>query len=321
MGNTSPEKEEILVTGWGKRTTGIIACLRQAGHPVTVYTTRPVDTTDCGPVSPTLVEIDASDRQVKAIRHLDSPLPVNLVIAGTDEHEAQKKALIRQLEAVLSPQALIAINTESIPLSSLQQDARHPERIIGVNWTEPADTTYFLEIITNEKSDTKRVDDFYTTAKLFWQKDPYVVQNDTGIRTRMLCAMIREAFYLVENGYVSVEDVDRACRNDPGYYLPFSGNFRYMDLMGTFIYGVVMQDLFPELSKARHVPRFFTEIVENGGLGMSTEKGLYAYEAGEVEQWDESFREFSLQIQELISKYPFNYAETPQRVGKQTLVV
>jgi 3-hydroxybutyryl-CoA dehydrogenase len=320
MGNTSPEREAILVTGWGKLTTGIIACLRQAGHPVTTYSENQFETPECCPVSPKILEISKLDRFVNVISELDEPLDFSLVIVCTDENEFQKRERIRQLEAVLSPDALIAINSESIPLSVIQQNARQPQRIIGANWTEPADTTFFLEIIANEKNDNRSVNDFYSKAKLCWQKDPYVIHNDQGIRTRMLCAMIREAFYLVENGYVSIEDIDRACRNDPGYYLPFSGNFRYMDLMGTFIYGVVMQDLFPELSKARHVPRFFTETVQEGNLGMVTEKGLYSYGDGEVAEWGESFQEFSHQISHLISRYPFNYVEAPQRANKQPVV-
>ncbi len=320
MGNPSAQREAILVTGWCQSTRSIVACLRRAGHPVAVYASNHFDTTECQPISPNAIQIKALDRSVRIIHQLDEVGPFKLVIGGTDENEFQKRALIRQLEGVLSPDAVIAINTESIPLSSLQREAHHPERIIGVNWTEPADTTYFLEIIANEKTNLRLVDDFYTMAKDYWQKDPYVVRSDAGIRTRMLCAMIREAFYLLENGYVSVEDIDRACRNDPGYYLPFSGHFRYMDLMGAFIYGVVMQDLFPELSKARHVPQFFTEMVQNGGLGMSSGEGFYTYKAGEAEQWKTSFREFSQQIRQLMSQYPFGYEAASERAHNQSVV-
>lgn len=317
---TSTQRDAILVTGWSKAVTGIIACLQQAGHPVAVYTNNGFEAAECQPVSPKTINLPQLDTSVELIDRLDDAGDVGLVIVYTDENEFQKKTLIEQLERAVSPDTLIAVNTESIPLSVLQQGSRYPERILGVNWTEPADTTYFLEIIANEKNNPEWVDGFCERARANWQKDPYVVHSDRGIRSRMLCAMIREAFYLIDNQYVSVEDVDRACRNDPGYYLPFSGHFRYMDLMGAFIYGVVMQDLFPELSKARQVPGFFEDIVQNGGLGMVTEKGFYAYEKGETEQWEESFREFSLQIRDLISKYPFNYEEVGQPSANHSIV-
>ena len=70
-------------------------------------------------------------------------------MAVTSEDLSEKKALIQRLEKALTSEAVIAINTESIPLMDLQQGSGYPSRIIGVNWVEPAHTTYFLEIITN----------------------------------------------------------------------------------------------------------------------------------------------------------------------------
>ena len=121
--------------------------------------------------------------------------------------------------------------------------------------------------------------------------------------------MVREAFYLVENGYASVEDVDRACRNDAGYYLPFAGNCRYMDLMGTYAYGMVMKYLNPDLSKDRHLPDFFMNIINEGGLGLENGKGFYQYTKEEINLWRDIVSTFSYQIEKIINKYPFNYKE------------
>jgi 3-hydroxybutyryl-CoA dehydrogenase len=213
------------------------------------------------------------------------------------------------LEYVLPEYTPIAINTESLPLSDIQQDAKNPQRIIGANWVEPAHTTYFLEIISNQANPEALVKKFSAMAQQYWNKDPYVLKTGYSIRSRMMSALIREAFYLVENGFVSFEDVDRACRNDAGYYLPFAGNFRYMDLMGTFIYGLVMKDMNPDLSKDRHIPAFFNEIIDSGGRGMENNKGFYEYKNGDVEKWKERSRVFSYQIHEIIDKYPFKYLE------------
>lgn len=120
-----------------------------------------------------------------------------------------------------------------------------------------------------------------------------------------MCALIREAFYLVEHNYVSAEDIDRACRNDPGYYLPFAGNFRYMDLMGTYLYGLVMEDMNPDLSAGSGIPEFFTGLLDNDHLGMATGKGIYDYGEGESAQWESLFGKFNVQIQALMEKYPF----------------
>lgn len=229
----------------------------------------------------------------------------DLAIAVNEEDSEKKTRVVADLERRLSADALIAINTESIGLDEIQQKSLNPERIVGVNWTEPAHTTHFLEIIRNDQTADTVLCKITALAKA-WGKDAYVV-NNYGVRSRLLSAMIREAFYLVENGYASVEDVDRACRNDAGYYLPFAGNCRYMDLMGTYAYGMVMKDLNPDLSREKELPSFFVGILNKGGVGMENGKGLYDYTPEEGRQWRETFREFSHRIEEVINKYPFNY--------------
>src|SRR5690606_22811349 len=113
------------------------------------------------------------------------------------------------------------------------------------------------------------------------------------IRSRLLAALVREAFYLIENGYVGVEDIDRACRNDAGYYLPFAGNCRYMDLMGTWAYGTVMADLNPELSNASHLPDFFNQILAERGTGLANVKVFFCLDEEDVMGIRESFQRVS----------------------------
>ena len=300
----------------GKLASSVTVCLLLAGHAVTLMTEDKEEAiysvnrhfAHCSglhgkSLTPDMLEIEGLwDR--KAAGH-----KIGIAITGEDADE--KRARIRQLEKLLFPGSIIAINTESIPLGLLQDSCQYPERLIGLNWVEPAHTTFFLEIITNAGTTKKLADNLYELAKEHWNKDPYCVSKDNGIRARMLSGMIREAFYLVQNGYATIEDIDRACRNDAGYYLPFAGNFRYMDLMGTYAYGLVMKDLNRELSKETDVPPFFEEIMEQGGLGMQNNKGFYEYEPGDAQRWNEIFSMFSYQIQQIIEKNPFNGIQKP----------
>ena len=217
-----------------------------------------------------------------------------------------KKGIISEIEKIISPNSPIAINCENIPLEELQNGALVPNRIIGLNWTEPAHTTRFLEIIKTDANSIDIVNYIKGLARLHWSTDPYIVES-TGIRSRLLAAMIREAFFLVENEYATIEDIDRACRNDAGYYLSFAGNCRYMDLMGTFGYGVVMKDLNPELSKKQALPDFFSDILQSGGDGLSNGNGFYKYSDEQRELWKNITEKFSYQIQKIINKFPFNY--------------
>lgn len=311
------KRQPILIAGSNKLAVSICVCLLRAGNEVTLLHADPSDVSL--QINRHLTDLQEHTGEVVNGHHLhitgnpDRSGGYDIAIAITDENVTDKIAVIRKLEDHLAADALIAVNMESIALSTLQHHAKHPGRIIGANWTEPAHTTYFLEIITNPITQHQLADDFYNLAKESWHKDPYMLTNDKGIRSRMMCALLREAFYLIENNYVRIEDIDRACRNDAGYYLPFAGNFRYMDLMGTYMYGVVMQDLNPELSKSTHIPQFCRDILGNGDKGMENNKGFYQYEPGEAEKWEETFREFSYRIQHIIGKYQLTsvHEETP----------
>lgn len=310
------KKEAVLIVGEDKMAFSITVCLLDAGHKVILYSKKKADALEC--INTHFSDMYEQQFDVLArdnfdiTDHLGNEINCRLAIVITNENLSHKRSVIKQLEDVLSQNALIAINTECIPLSAIHKETVRPERIIGANWVEPAHTTFFLEIISNKKNHKEQLYDFYTTAKLFWNKDPYLLKKDVGIRARMMSAMIREAFYLVENGYVSIEDIDRACRNDAGYYLPFAGNCRYMDLMGTYGYGEVMRELNPDLSKDRSIPAFFMKIIDEGGKGMENGHGLYDYQNGEVNKFYKLFRRFSYQIQQIISRYSFNYAgESP----------
>ncbi len=300
-------KAPVLIAGDCKPANTVAICLLLARQPVVIFTQDILRTHEC-------LDIHAEDIRnawgivvdkayVTVTDKLDKEKNYSLAIAVTNESLSEKKELIELLENVLSSDKVIAVNSESIGLSELQKFCRHPERIIGANWVEPAHTTYFLEIISNNNNDKKLVEDFFYLAKQHWKKDPYLINGDRGIRARLMCALIREAFYLVENGYVSFEDIDRACRNDAGYYLPFAGNFRYMDLMGAYIYGIVMKDMNPDLTRQNHVPAFFKDMMQNGWLGMKNNRGFYNYTNGEVESWNELSGKFSYQTKAIVDKY------------------
>lgn len=232
---------------------------------------------------------------------------VELVIVVTEEELEVKKNLLKKLDAFFDKETTITVNSDSFLLASLKEATVAPERIIGLNWTMPAHTTRFLEIITDNNTDAEKANSLQANAEKYWQKDPYTVNCGYSIRARMMAALAREALYLVEHGYATVDDIDRANRNDAGYYLPFAGNCRYMDLMGTYAYGLVMKDLNRELSKADKLPDFFDKLVETENLGFTTGNGFYAYTPEEIEDWLTKSRQFGYEIREIIDRFPFGY--------------
>ncbi|CAG5002451.1 3-hydroxybutyryl-CoA dehydrogenase [Dyadobacter sp. CECT 9275] len=297
----------VLLMGDNRLAYSIALCLQKAGQPVYLSTPDSENAQRYLQQYAGALPEDTPIGTISVIRDLHLEESISMAIVVTDENLIHKQRAISALEAVIPADTLIAINTESIPLSQLQSQAGNPDRILGANWVEPANTTLFLEIIANSVTKPAFTHYFSETALSCWNKDPYIVNGDSGIRMRLFAAMIREAFYLIENGYANVGDIDRACRNDAGYYLPFAGNLRYMDLMGTDAYGMVMKDLNPELAQDKKAPEFFNAMMRNKRLGMESNGGFYDYQPGESEKWESLLNQFSHQINGLFQKYPFNY--------------
>ncbi len=227
-----------------------------------------------------------------------------VVVESIIEDIAAKKQCYRMVEEAVSPETIIGSNTSSIPAGLLQRDALHPERFAGIHWDEPAHVTRFMEIIAGEKTAPQ------VTARLMelaaeWGKEPSLVRRDVRgfITNRISYAMFREACYLVDSGIATCEDVDRSLRNDVGWWIPFAGPFRYMDLMGVEAYYRVMKDLLPELCTSPEIPGVMRRVVESGGRGISNGRGFYRYTREEAARWEKMFLKFNYEIRRLAMKY------------------
>ena len=305
----------VAVVGLGLMGCSITTCLLMAGHPVVAI----------APISDDLKH--AATRITNHLQHsLDQGLiiegpseimnrlvitmdysqlkPCKLVIECTIENQEIKQSVYEKIEAVIADDALLVSNTSAIPISILQKLTKHPERFFGLHWAEPSHTTRFLEIICGEVSDIKKGEYLYALSHA-WNKEPTLVRKDIRgfISNRLMYAMYREAFSLVENGYATVEDIDRACRNNAGYWMTLVGVFGWMDLTGVPAYHTVMKDLFPTLSNNTEVPKMIDEIVKNGGRGVANGKGFYNYTPEESRIMEDTYTEFSFDIRKLADKY------------------
>lgn len=251
------------------------------------------------------------NRERFVVDFIDAPQEIgelyDLIFIFTVDDLSDKCLWINNLCGSMSSKGFIAVNVDGVGLDEIQAHV-HAE-VVGVNFCYPVTASPFMEIIASARNQAVYVDALFTWAKDRLNKDPYIVRGGISARAYMLAAMAREAFYLVDKGYASVESIDRACRNDAGYYLPFTGNYLYMDLMGTVAYAMVMKDLNPELSNSQEVPTWFKTMVNKGEVGMKSLSGLYGYKEGDFEKWESIVREFSEEISELIMKYKKEYAE------------
>jgi 3-hydroxybutyryl-CoA dehydrogenase len=304
------------VIGLGLMGHSIIACLLAAGHRVLAVTRSLARHRNTRRHVLELLREMKREGLLKADpRALISNLKLSedyadlagcgIVIESILEDIETKKDAYRRTEAAIEPDAIIASNTSSIPLSLLQQDAIRPERFVGLHWDEPAHVTRFMEVISGERTNPKCAERAVALARL-WGKEPSLVRRDVRgfITNRISYAMFREACHLVDSGVATVEDVDRSLRNDVGWWIPFAGPFRYMDLMGCEGYYRVARDLLPELSTSPEIPALMRRVVESGGRGIANGCGYYKYTPAQAKRWERLFLKFNYEIRRLAMKYP-----------------
>ena len=293
----------------------IVACLLAAGHRVVGVTNELAGSDETlQRVRVLLDEMRAEDLLAVTTEALMARFRISdamkdaassaIVVESATEDLDLKRSIFREVEKVVAPTTLIASNTSAIPVSQLQAGAAHPERFIGLHWDEPAHVTRFLEVIPGPATSLESVQQVVRLAPA-WGKEPSVLKREIRgfITNRVSYAMFREACHLVDSGVCTVEDVDRSLRNDVGWWIPFAGPFRYMDLMGVEAYYRVMRDLLPDLSTSPDIPPLMRSVVESGGRGVSNGRGFYNYSAEEAKRWQEKFDEFNFKIRRLTGEY------------------
>ena len=328
--NTHDEPTEVTphdspagVIGLGLMGTSIVACLLSSGHHV-VGVTKDVERIRAvraharellDEMREQGFELCDAAELVRNFELTDSYADLAdraIVIESIVEDIEAKKQALRHAEEVISPSAVIGSNTSAIPVTLLQQDALHPERILGIHWAEPAHITRFMEIVCGDRTGPQYADRVVALAR-HWGKEPTLVKRDIRgfISNRLMYALFREAFHLVEQGYATPADIDRSMRNDLGYWITFAGPFRFMDLTGIPAYAAVIKDLFPDLDCGKEVPALLRQVVESGGRGTANAKGFYEYTPEQAERWEKLFLEYTYQIRALAMKYPEDIGDRP----------
>jgi 3-hydroxybutyryl-CoA dehydrogenase len=306
----------VGVLGLGLMGRGIAACLLAQGGRVIGYS-RSADTrAGSGPhIERALRELAKRGivprgqvagwrKRFQLAGEISALAACDFVIESVKEDLPLKQEIFAELERQLAPGAVIASNTSSLPITVLQAGRRHPARIIGMHWGEPAQLLRYLEIIPGRHTSRRTLQ--RTKALAFaCGKEPTVLKEDVRgfLSNRMMYAMIREAFHLVESGVADIETVDRSFRNDIGWWSLLAGPFRWMDLTGIPAYALVMEGLLPKLSNSKKVPALMRQKVASGAKGIANARGFHRYTKAGAREWEKKWVDFTYDIRRLADKY------------------
>ncbi|MBV9279936.1 MAG: enoyl-CoA hydratase/isomerase family protein [Chloroflexi bacterium] len=215
-----------------------------------------------------------------------------LVIEAVFEDPGVKREVIAELERTLTPEAVIASNTSSLPIGSLASGARHPERIVGMHFFSPVHKMPLLEVVRAEASSDQAVATAVEVGRRMG-KTVIVVRDGAGFyTTRVLAAMLQEAGRAFDQG-ASIESIDRAMT---AFGFPV-GPLALMDEVGLDVgahVAEVLQGAFGDrFSPSSSVRR----MAESGRLGRKGKLGFYDY-SGRKKKPDAAvyaFRQFPAQ--------------------------
>ncbi len=199
----------------------------------------------------------------------------DLVIESVFEDVDVKRSVINHLEAVCPARTVLASNTSTIPLDQLAVGMRHPQRLIGMHFFNPAHRMPLVEIVRRDVSPPGILATAISWSKTL-RKTPVLVASREGfLVTRVFVPYVQEAFWLLEEGAAAAA-IDQAA---VAFGFPM-GPLVLMDMTGLDILAHSQRVLASALPRHGNLSSIVGRLVERGYLGQKTGSGVYRYEPG-----------------------------------------
>lgn len=188
------------------------------------------------------------------------------------ENEQVKKTVYSRLEPLMSPEAILASNTSTIPISKLAAGLKRPDRFVGIHFFNPVRKMPLVEVIRGQQTSDETVAAAVVYAKAIG-KSPIVVQDGPGfLVNRLLLPYLNEALELLADG-AQIKAIERAAKD---FGMPM-GPFTLYDMVGldtSFYAGRVMWEAFPDRITPSPV---LPALIKQGRLGQKSGRGFFLY--------------------------------------------
>ncbi|MEI2470831.1 3-hydroxyacyl-CoA dehydrogenase family protein [Peribacillus frigoritolerans] len=209
----------------------------------------------------------------------------DFIIEAIPEVIELKLNLYQQLEEIIKPDAIVASNTSTFPISQLMEKASFSERMVITHFFNPGHLVPLVEIVQHVETKPEIVK---TTMDLMRKigKSPILLKKEIAgfIANRLQTALMREAFYLLKEGVADAEDIDTAITAGPGFRWAFTGPIEIADFGGLDTWQRVFDNVSPVLDQSKEAPDLIRDLVAEGKLGTKSGEGIFTYEESTVSQ-------------------------------------
>ena len=283
--------QKAMVVGAGAMGCGIAQVLVEAGWGVLLYDTQDASLengiarvrgvwdklVEKGKISD--AQRSAYNKQLSAAYVLREAAEVSLVIEAIYENLDAKRSVFTTLDDVVREDCILATNTSSLSVSSIAAGVKHPERLIGLHFFNPAPLMPLVEIVPGIATDPAVVE-ACVAAVAAWGKVGVVAKDSPGfLVNRIARPFYGEALHLFEEQMADMATIDWALTELGGFRM---GPFALMDLIGHDVNYVVTETVWKQFY---YDPRFRPSLsqkrlLEAGWLGRKSGRGFYDYRNG-----------------------------------------
>ncbi|WP_117236708.1 3-hydroxyacyl-CoA dehydrogenase family protein [Thermus sediminis] len=219
---------------------------------------------------------EATLRGIRTALDLEALKEADLIVEAIVEDEGAKRALWERVGGLAKPEAILATNTSSIPITALARYSGRPERFIGMHFFNPVPLMPLVEVIRGELTAPATRDTVVEVARRMG-KTPLEVQDYPGfVSNRLLMPMINEAIEALREGVATKEAIDGIMRLGMNHPM---GPLELADFIGLDTCLAIMEVLHRGFGDDKYRPSpLLRRMVQAGLLGRKTGRGFYAYD-------------------------------------------
>jgi 3-hydroxybutyryl-CoA dehydrogenase len=274
--------EHVLVVGAGQMGGGIAQVVAASGRRVSLHDEVPgVVERALGVMERSLGKLaekgGADPAEVLArVSPVDEPVAADLLVEAVVEDAAVKEAVFRTADEVCPPEAILASNTSSIPITSLAAVTSRPDKVIGMHFFNPVPVLKLVEVIRAVQTSDETAAAVVALAEDLG-KTPAEANDFPGfVSNRILMPFVNEAAYALMEGVAEAEAIDTIAKL--GFAHPM-GPLALADLIGIDTCVAIMEVLHEGLGDPKYAPcPLLRRYVAAGRLGRKSGRGFYEYD-------------------------------------------